>query len=83
MNRKIQSIRQQINKRTIQLIFINSEWNVADMLTKPLGNELFLKHREKIMNGIDAKYMKELLKNNKTIFHNEENNSNSITIEVY
>ena len=83
MNRKIQSIRQQINKRTIQLIFINSEWNVADMLTKPLGNELFLKHREKITNGIDAKYMKELLKNNKTIFHNEENNSNSITIEVY
>jgi hypothetical protein len=83
INRKIQFIREQINNRTIQLIFIRSELNISDILTKPLGNELFMKHQEKLLNGINDDYMRELLKNNKAIIHNEEYSLNTITIEIY
>jgi hypothetical protein len=83
INRKIQFIREQINKREIQLIFIRSELNIADILTKPLGNDLFAKHRERLLNGIDEQYMQELMKNVKIFMHNEEYSTNNIIIEVY
>jgi len=67
----------------VQLIFINSELNIADLLTKPLGNQLFMEHRERLLNGIDKEYMKILLSNITIFMHNEENRVNNIIIEIY
>jgi hypothetical protein len=51
INMRIQFIRYCINERLIELVFIRSENNVADILTKPLGKRLFEKHSDKLLNG--------------------------------
>ena len=51
INTRINFIREQINKRIIELIFVRTDKNVADMFTKPLPNEKFEEHRDKVMNG--------------------------------
>jgi hypothetical protein len=51
LNTRINFIREQINNRVIELIFVRTDNNVADMFTKPLPNEKFEEHREKVMSG--------------------------------
>ena len=51
INLKINFIREKINDRTIKIIFVPSEDNVADVLTKPLSSKLFKKHTEVLMHG--------------------------------
>lgn len=51
LNTRINFTREQINKRVIELVFVRTENNVADMFTKPLPNEKFEEHRDKVMNG--------------------------------
>jgi hypothetical protein len=51
INTRINFIREQINKRIIELIFVRTDKNVADMFTKPLPNEKSEEHRDKVMNG--------------------------------
>jgi hypothetical protein len=51
INMIINFIREKINERIIELHFVPSEYNVADILTKPLAKDLFLKHRDVLMNG--------------------------------
>jgi len=48
---RLNFIHQEIEKGNIQLIWINSEGNVADMLTKPLSEPLFSKHEKTLMEG--------------------------------
>ena len=48
---RLNFIHQEIEKGNIQLIWINSEGNVADMLTKPLLEPLFSKHEKTLMEG--------------------------------
>jgi hypothetical protein len=62
INMRIQFIRECINNRLIELVFVPSEENVADVLTKPLSKETFNKHTDKLFNGFggDIDY---LLKN--------------------
>lgn len=54
INMQINSIRQQMNMRKIQLKFIASTENVADILTKPLPREIFEKHRRRILSGFNS-----------------------------
>ena len=51
INMIINFIREKINERIIELHFVPSEYNVADILTKPLAKDLFLRHRDILMNG--------------------------------
>jgi hypothetical protein len=48
---RIQFIRECINNRLIELVFIRSEDNVADVLTKPLDKVTFDRHTDKLFNG--------------------------------
>jgi hypothetical protein len=54
INMRINFIREMINKRRIQLVFVPTEYNVADMLTKPLGPELFNRHQRKLLHGFNG-----------------------------
>ena len=56
INTRINFIREQINKRIIELIFIRTDKNVADMFTKPLPNEKFEEHRDKVMSGFHGNH---------------------------
>jgi hypothetical protein len=51
INMRIQFIRECINNGLIELVFVRSEDNVADVLTKPLDKETFNKHTDKLFNG--------------------------------
>ena len=51
---RINFIRECINNSLIILIFIPSEYNVADVLTKPLPTELFNRHKNKLLNGFSC-----------------------------
>ena len=51
INMLISFIREKINDKTIELHFIPSKCNVADILTKPLAKDLFLRHREILLKG--------------------------------
>jgi hypothetical protein len=55
INLRINYIREQINLRNIELKFLPSELNVADVLTKPLTGDIFLKHRRKLLHGFDGR----------------------------
>jgi len=55
INNRISFIREVINKRIIQLVFVPTEFNVADTLTKPLGPTLFNRHSETLLNGFGGK----------------------------
>jgi hypothetical protein len=48
---RIEYIRESINHRIIEVLFIPTDLNVADILTKPLAAKPFLQHRERLMSG--------------------------------
>ena len=52
INVRINYIREVINSRMVELHFVASEWNVADILTKPLAKQLFVRHRQVLLNGL-------------------------------
>jgi hypothetical protein len=56
INVMINYIRETINSRQIQLQFIRSHQNVADILTKNLGKVLFHAHQENLMHGFKGKF---------------------------
>jgi hypothetical protein len=41
-------IREQVQSKAIQVKFISSADQIADILTKPLGSRLFHRHRDKL-----------------------------------
>jgi hypothetical protein len=51
INMRIHYIRELINHRIIQLVFIPTEFNVADVLTKPLGVKDHNRHCNTLMFG--------------------------------
>lgn len=51
INLRIHYIRELINSKVINLIFVPSELNVADVLTKALGAELHNKHSNILIQG--------------------------------
>ena len=51
INLRISFIREMINLRVIELHFVPTEFNVADVLTKPLDIETFIRLRDIMMNG--------------------------------
>ena len=51
INMIINFIREKINDRFIELHFIPSKYNVADILTKPLAKDSFTRHRDILLNG--------------------------------
>jgi hypothetical protein len=55
INMRINFIREILNKRIIQLVFVPTEFNVADTLTKPLGPTLFDRHSHVLLNGFGGK----------------------------
>jgi transposase-like protein len=46
INLRIHYIRQMINERVIELHFVPTELNVADLFTKALAHALFVRHME-------------------------------------
>jgi len=51
INVRLQYIREQVNARTVELVFVPSEQNVADILTKPLHITAFHRCQEKLLHG--------------------------------
>jgi len=51
INVRINYIRELINERVIELIFVPSKYNVADVLTKPLSREDHDRHSRTLMEG--------------------------------
>jgi hypothetical protein len=51
---RINFLRQSINRREIDIKFIGTDSNIADILTKPLGNPKFNEFSFKLMNGVDV-----------------------------
>ena len=79
INMRIQFIRECINARIVELVFIRSENNVADILTKPLGRNLFDKHSYNLLNGFHGN-IDHLFKDSLT--HVEVNNSIEIMTTI-
>ena len=52
--RIIEFLREKVNEGIIKLIFIPSELNVADVLTKPLWEDQFNHHINVLMNGFNG-----------------------------
>ena len=51
INVLINYIRECINKRMFVLVFVRTDLNVADVLTKPLADKLYHEHVEHLMHG--------------------------------
>jgi hypothetical protein len=51
INVRINYLRQELNRQTIELIFVSGELNVADINTKPLNGRSFVDKRYKMMKG--------------------------------
>ncbi|MBL4826124.1 MAG: Ty1/Copia family ribonuclease HI [Spongiibacteraceae bacterium] len=55
-NMRINFIRECINNKIIELHFVPTQSNVADLLTKPLAYEPFCEHRSKVLYGFSDKH---------------------------
>jgi len=53
VNMRINYIRDAINERLIQIIFVPTHLNVADILTKPLAKDIFTQHKMKLLYGFN------------------------------
>lgn len=82
-NNKLNYIRQEINLRHVELVFISSMYNVADLLTKNLEPQLFERFRDWILRGIPAEiYI--LIKNSvQGRVHNAFFSEEDITVDWY
>jgi hypothetical protein len=79
LNVRINFIREMINLKAIELHFIPSELNIADVLTKPLSKVPFLRHSEILMNGFGNKPVVTIYdKNHINISNVSEVDSNNI-----
>lgn len=61
INMRIHYIRELINARIIELVFVPTKFNVADVLTKALSYELHVRHIDILMHGhggVDIEFMR-------------------------
>jgi exoribonuclease II len=66
INIRINYIRELINNKVIELHFIASNFNVADVLTKPLASESFHQHSNILLYGFKANNLERILSNHHT-----------------
>jgi hypothetical protein len=84
INAKLNYIRQEINLKHVELHFIPSEMNVADILTKPLPCQLFSKFCDWMLNGIPIEdYLKIDKHVNRKIHNNFDLDMGDITIDMF
>ena len=58
----IHSIREAVNKRIIKLVFISSEYNIADLMTKIMEQRNFIRLQEWIMFGYNKVSLQEMVR---------------------
>lgn len=63
INMRIHYINDLINRKIIELIFVPTDYNVADILTKGLNHVLHNRHSNILLNGHSGKLMEWLLHN--------------------
>lgn len=63
INLRINYIREVINNKVVELIFVPGYLNVADVLTKPLAFPTFTRHRDKLLFGITLEEYNSLIYN--------------------
>ena len=51
LNMRINYIRECINSKIVEIVFMSGNKNVADMLSKPLPPEIFERHRSHLLEG--------------------------------
>ena len=61
INVRVNFIRQCINKRVIELHFIPSNLNVADIMTKQLSVEAHERHTYRLLNGFNDEPIEDLI----------------------
>jgi hypothetical protein len=71
INVKIAYIREKINSREIEIRFVPSELNIADILTKPLSTKLFEQHRQMLLKGVSKEFYEKLKGNSRVKIHNK------------
>ena len=81
INRDINYIRECINLSIIQIIFMPTDFNVADILTKPLPQKSFEQHKHRLLYGFenDSDFIKSSINYTEAVHlieqFEEENNS--------
>jgi hypothetical protein len=78
---RLNFIRECINNRIIELHFIPSYFNVADILTKPLASDAYHRHQSHLCNGIPVDYISEINRNIKLQIHNRSHKNNNNTYQ--
>ena len=61
INVRVNFIRECINKRVIELHFIQSDLNVADIMTKQLSVQAHERHTYRLLNGFDGRPIEDLV----------------------
>lgn len=68
---RLNFIHQEITAKTVSLKYIDTDNNVADILTKPLAAGQFIKLREKLLSGFNNEQIEPKKKNNKLVVNNQ------------
>ena len=80
INKVLFYIRKMINTRVVELCFVRTEENVADMLTKPLAHDQFVRMRDLLMNGISISELDRILQEKRVRIHNKFNSQDHIFV---
>jgi hypothetical protein len=68
---KIHYIRDLIQKKIVDIIKINTQIQLADMFTKALGREVFLRHRDVLLGIPPSGPLREFLEKTKRLYHDK------------
>jgi len=82
-NSKLNYIRQEINVRSVELVFIPGNLNVADIMTKNLAAPKYKRFRSWLMGGIPMEIWKEINLQTKGKAHNAFYAQNDFIVDWY
>ncbi len=79
---RIAYIREMINKRIVEICFVPSEENVADIFTKPLAFERFDVLRALLFHGFTVEKLNSMLNQDKVKIYNKKFYKDAIFVEI-
>ncbi len=79
---RVAYIREMINKRIVEIRFVPSEDNVADIFTKPLADERFSALRTLLFHGFKVEQLHSMLNQDKVKIYNKKFYKDTIFVET-
>jgi hypothetical protein len=83
INMRINYIRECINKRVVELHFVPTVFNVADILTKLLHPTTYIRLQKMLLQGFDNTTMEQLYYARTLSIHNQTISDDNIIIESF